>query len=103
MKPATFAPAYCAIYPGLAEIVREHGYALAVHGSMARDFDVICIPWVEKPSKPETVIHAICGRFAIHSIGAPELKTHGRIAYILSIGFGDCACDLSFMPIRGES
>lgn len=38
MKPANNAPVYCAIYPGLAEIARNFGYALTVHGSLARDF-----------------------------------------------------------------
>ncbi|OKN23544.1 hypothetical protein AM343_001586 [Klebsiella variicola] len=34
MKPANFAPVYCALYPALAEIARKHGYAMAIHGTM---------------------------------------------------------------------
>ena len=49
MKPANRAAVYAAaLYPDLAEIAREHGYALAVHGSLARDFDLIAVPWREK-------------------------------------------------------
>lgn len=40
MKAANFGPVYACIYPGLAEVTRAHGYALAAHGSMARDFDL---------------------------------------------------------------
>lgn len=99
MKPATFAPAYCALYPELAELARSHGYALAVHGSLSRDFDLIAVPWGEKPSDPYFLVKAIEERFTIRMIGGPEVKAHGRIAYSLSIGFGHCAVDLSFTPI----
>lgn len=44
MKPANNAPVYACMYQELAEICRAHGYALAIHGSMARDFDLIAIP-----------------------------------------------------------
>lgn len=99
MKSATFAPAYAAMYPALAEIARDHGYALAVHGSMARDFDVVCIPWTDQPADPETVVKAMCDTFAIRQIGAPDTRQHGRRVYTLSVEFGDCFLDLSFMPI----
>lgn len=98
MKPANFAPAYAALYAPLAELTREHGYALAVHGSMARDFDLVCIPWVDTPSSPDTVVEAITKRFAIQLIGEGKPKKHGRVAYTISIEFGECRLDLSFMP-----
>jgi hypothetical protein len=102
MKNANFSPAYCAIYPKLTELVRGHGYALAVHGSMARDFDLVCIPWVEYPDNPEKVIDSIVEKFAIERFGhqkEPALKQHGRLVYTLNLLFGDCFMDLSFMPI----
>lgn len=38
MKPPNYAPVYAAaLYPDLAELFRSHGYALACHGSLARD------------------------------------------------------------------
>lgn len=99
MKPATYGPLYAAcMYTDLAEIARAHGYALAVHGSLARDFDLICIPWIEIPSTHEQVIEAMCKRFSIMQAGKSEHKQHGRIAYTLAIMFGECSIDLSFMP-----
>lgn len=100
LKPtASYAPIYCGLYPELATLVREHGYALAVHGSLARDFDLICIPWVEEPSEPSIVVKAITDKFAIKSVGEPDTTFHGRERWTISISFGECFIDLSFMPI----
>lgn len=98
MKPANYAPVYSALYPELAEIARKHGYALAVHGSLARDMDVICIPWIDVPSEPQAVVSQITTEFDIRQIGEPATRQHGRIVYTISIGHGSCALDLSFMP-----
>lgn len=98
MKDPTYAPVYCALYPKLAAITREHGYALAIHGTLARDMDLICIPWVPKPSEPQTVVEAITSRFYIRQIGQAQAREHGRVAYLVSIGHGECAIDLSFTP-----
>lgn len=94
-----YGPVYAAaLYPGLARICVDHGWALAVHGSLARDFDLIAVPWSDSPSDPETVLSEIVAQFAVRLIGEPENKNHGRVAHTLSIGFGECYVDLSFMP-----
>jgi hypothetical protein len=94
-----YAPVYAAaLYPQLANIFQKHGYALAVHGSLARDFDIIAVPWGEKVSSPDEVIKAITDGFVIHVIGEPDTRNHGRVAYTISVGFGECALDLSFFP-----
>lgn len=100
MKGANFAPVYCALYPKLAEITRKHGYALAVHGTLGRDMDLICIPWVPVVSEPRTVIDEMTSTFDLWLLfeGKPTAKEHGREAYTICIGFGECAIDLSFMP-----
>lgn len=99
LKP-NFGPVYAAaMYPGLAPIFHRHGYALACHGSLARDFDLIAIPWAETVSKAEDVLKDVTSEWALTILGEAERKTHGRIAYTLSCGFGECAIDLSFFPI----
>lgn len=99
MKPANRAPIYAACcYPDLAEICRLHGYALGVHGSLARDFDLVAIPWAKVVAEPQVVLDAICGKFAVKYIGNPQQKEHGRIAYTLA-WLGDAFMDFSFMPI----
>lgn len=100
MKPANFAPVYACLYPKLAEIARMHGYALAAHGSMARDFDLVCIPWIENPREPQAVVDAITEAFSIRQLGDPEVKLHNRLVYTIIVEFGECFIDLSFMPIQ---
>lgn len=98
MKPANNAPIYLCAYAKLAEIARAHGYAMTVHGSQARDCDLICIPWVERPRRPIFVVFAIMDRFGWRFTGGPTEKPHGRIAYTLHLQWGDVYLDLQFMP-----
>lgn len=103
MKSANYAPVYCALYPQFAEIARKHGYAMAVHGSLGRDFDLICIPWIENPARPEVIVNEITTTFAVKTVGEPDTTFHGRQRWTLSIGFGECAIDLQFMPQAGAN
>jgi hypothetical protein len=102
LKP-NFAPVYAAaLYPGLAGIFHKHGYALAVHGSLARDFDLIAVPWTGQVSIPEAVVEEIIRTFSLRLIDQParfQIRNHGRVVYTLSCGFGECSIDLGFMPI----
>lgn len=102
MKSANYAPVYLAIYPKLADLVRSHGWALAVHGTMGRDFDLIAVPWVTSPITPEEVVESIIKTFAVKPVGWFELKEHNRRVITLSIGYGECFLDLSFTPIVGK-
>jgi hypothetical protein len=98
LKP-NYGPAYAAaMYPGLAAIFHRHGYALACHGSLARDFDLIAVPWAETVSDAAAVLKDVTTEYALTLVGEPERKNHGRMAYTLSCGFGECAIDLSFVP-----
>lgn len=99
MKPANYAPVYAGLYPELAEIARAKGYAMAVHGSMARDADLICIPWTREAAEPRAVVDAILAEFVMKEVrGDPETKEHGRIVYTLTIAAPECFIDLSFTP-----
>jgi hypothetical protein len=100
LKP-NYAPVYAAaMYPGLCEIFHRHGYALAVHGSLARDLDLIAIPWAGSISCPAKVLEDVTTEYAVRLIGEVEQKPWGRIAYTLSCGFADCAIDLSFIQAQ---
>lgn len=97
--PPSYAPVYAAMYPEIAVEVRKHGYALAIHGSLQRDFDLIAIPWTESASKPEDVVLALTKEFSLNHVGSVGLKPHGRTVFTLSCGWGHCAVDLGFMPL----
>jgi hypothetical protein len=70
-------------------IAREHGYALAVHGSLARDIDMVAVPWTERAGDPESLLKDMKGA-AIGVFGRARLdpsepdtwteKPHGRRA-----------------------
>lgn len=94
-----YGPVYAAaLYPDLARLCIAHGYALAVHGSLARDFDVVAIPWAEPLAEPQEVIDAITREFVIREVGSRGHRLYGRLVYTLSIGHGECAVDFSFAP-----
>ncbi|MFC3642273.1 hypothetical protein [Aquibium oceanicum] len=79
MKPANYAPVYAGLYPELAEIARKHGYAMAVHGSLARDADLICIPWTDEAESPQAIVDEITTTFAIRERhGGPKVLSTGE-------------------------
>jgi hypothetical protein len=98
MKSANMAPVYVGIYGELAELCRECGYALAVHGSLAKDFDLIAVPWVERPFTPDELVEKIVGTFALRVVGEPNSpKLHGRLCTTMIVSFGECYLDFSVM------
>jgi len=88
-----------AIYPDLAKIFQGHGYALAVHGSVARDFDLIAVPWAETVSSIDLVFDSVEKEFGV-KINRKDYadRNHGRRAWIMTFGFGESAVDLSLFP-----
>ena len=111
IKP-TYAAVYAAaLYPDLCKLFQKHGYALAVHGSLARDFDLIAVPWAETVTDHQTVLRELLATYAFHlldELDKPDVRNHGRLAYTISVGFGECAVDISFfnpcpsVSIRGS-
>ena len=78
--------------------VNSDGYALAVHGSMQRDFDLIAVPWEERAVSPEQLIRGLFLELGLKAQeGDPAEKEHGRLAYTLMLD-GDLFIDLSIMP-----
>lgn len=96
MKPAVLAPLYTAIYPELAEYFRSHGYALAIHGSMAKDFDLIAVPWTDEVSPIGVVVDGLESAYGMKSVSV-AVKNHGRICHTVIVGHGTCYLDLSFV------
>jgi hypothetical protein len=106
MKPPSFAPSYVWAYPILAEIANEHGYALAIHGSVTRDLDLVAIPWIEEVKAAEDLMQAIAkyvGRYMggltgdMVPLSQATIKPHGRLAWAIPLHNG-AVIDLSVMP-----
>lgn len=98
---------YASRLPAIREVAREHGYAIGVHGSTRRDFDLIAAPWREGAADPDTLAHAIAQAACGIDRAGPynwEKKPAGRVATSIPICWpewcqpGAGHIDLSVMP-----
>ena len=107
-KPNKNPKGYIAILGLLHDVCKQHGYAMGVHGTLGRDLDLICVPWVEQASEPEKLIEAlahICGGkvpvMFQDSDGKlcdnPVVRPHGRQGWVIHLGGGPYL-DVSVMP-----
>ncbi len=106
------------LLPALREIARRHGYALAVHGSLKRDIDLIACPWRDGACDATALAGELfraselitgyatwpSGWSAMSAFdppsGAlpnPEKKPHGRLGWMIFLSGGPYI-DLSVMP-----
>lgn len=122
MKPPTFAPFFACLYPSLCEVARKHGYALAIHGTVTADLDLIAVPWTEEAVDGEELRDALmahigsCGYDDLlrragldeaevakvmatkpRDVTGAQLKPHGRRAWNLYLDAG-AKVDLSVFP-----
>ena len=106
--------AYERLIGPLRETARVLGYALAVHGSLARDIDLVAVPWTET-----AVSQVALAEFLIQSVRQnndgiayvrndgkdpndetkrnPTSRPHGRLTWSIYLGGGPYI-DLSVMP-----
>lgn len=59
MKPPTRAPFFACLYHALCDTARKHGYALAIHGTVTTDLDLVAIPWTEEAAAAEVLRDAL--------------------------------------------
>lgn len=92
-------------------IAREHGYAIAVHGSLRaeRDIDLLAAPWAKDAHAFSTLVRAISTLPYLHRPKSerPTPKPHGRLATVWIVKHRARGCpayiDLSVMPRGGAS
>lgn len=102
MKNARRAPYFCALFPSLCEIAQRLGYALCVHGSMNRDFDVVAVPWTTAAVPATELVAALMDGMALrvepqNVDNTPRLRPHGRLAWVLHFD-SQAYLDLSVLP-----
>ncbi len=94
------------ILPAAREAAQACGYALAAHGSLARDIDLIAVPWEGPAKSPRELAEAI--RVAVKAVSPsgecfatdwdhPGWKAYGRVVFSLQLGNGPYI-DLSVTP-----
>lgn len=94
-------PAYYAlIYERLRVTARIHGYALALHGSLSKDMDLLAVPWVKGARAGSTLAKAVAAKIdgLVMKQNNPGKKPHGRLAWTILFGGGGTFIDLSIMP-----
>lgn len=99
---------YATYYGIMKEVAAIYGYAIAIHGSMVRDLDLIAVPWVEKPGSVIDMFKEFNKRIGLEKSNinskpydSVSEKPHGRTAYTLSTGGGGYV-DISVMPTKGK-
>lgn len=85
---------------------KNQGYAIAVHGSLNRDIDLVAIPWREGAMDADSLVDVICGAVT-GAVGSClkhgeewTPKPHGRQArtLLVYVGQNHMQLDLSVMP-----
>lgn len=113
MKPCDYdsRPLYEKLIEPLRARARELGYALAVHGTLKRDIDLIACPWIEEAGTADALAQAlyeVCVELTDggcimrdldpwHLEGCPGHKPHGRLCWTIHFGGGPYI-DLAVMP-----
>lgn len=104
---------YAVILPVAIAAARACGYALAVHGSMADDLDLIAVPWVDEAKSDIELVDALCkavGGFVPGGVmpgfsmdAKPVIEKnrkampHGRLSFNIH-WMGHVRIDLAVMP-----
>jgi hypothetical protein len=103
-----------ALLEPLREMAKKHGYAVAVHGSLARDIDLVAIPWTAEAVSAPELVAALYEVIVEKNDGvgwfqkgeppsyylAGEEKPHGRRAWSIYLGRDEHGpyLDISVMP-----
>ena len=95
---------YAAIWEDLRNAALDKGWALALHGSLSSDMDIMGMPWTENASTVEEMVQSLSNCFtgSIWKEGHANPfydKPFGRVVYTLTI-WADFYVDLSVMDSR---
>lgn len=104
-RSPTFPAFFAMLYQMLAREAKKKGYALALHGSMARDLDVIACPWTDEAVPAEELVESlrsVCDAWKSDGDPNPTIKPHGRKAWVLHFVGSGTYIDLSVMPVGSE-
>lgn len=105
-RAAENVAAFALMIDPIRKVARQLGYAIGVHGSLAKDIDLIAAPWTEEAVEAIVLIKAIQHIVKAFTAGAwgqfshdamPQAKPHGRLAW--SINFWGGFFDISVMPL----
>ncbi len=99
---------YSQILPRIRKAAKDLGYAIAIHGTLQRDLDLLAVPWIEEAAEPAELVKVIADAVSGYVIGdgvdnhgyvseRPTEQPHGRMSWNICWG-GKAFIDLSVMP-----
>lgn len=94
---------YAAMWNDLRQAALDKGWALALHGSLASDMDIMAMPWTECATNPDEMIKALrecftdCEDITVSKNEMPN----NRMVYTLSV-WADFYLDINIMRVNKD-
>lgn len=89
---------YAAMWEDFRRTALNNGWALALHGSLASDMDIMAMPWTIDAVATKDLIESLRNLFSIPEkikiIETRNIGSHNRIVYTMAI-WGDFYIDIS--------
>lgn len=90
---------YAAMWDDIRQAAMDVGWAVALHGSLASDMDIMAMPWVENSESFETLIYRITTLFSDNKLVENYVityneKPHNRVVASIPI-WADFYLDIS--------
>lgn len=81
---------YASMYEDIRKTAMDLGWAVALHGSLKSDMDIMAMPWVENSTSFETLVRSIVKLFEDNELANEytinyTCKPHGRIVATIPI------------------
>jgi hypothetical protein len=95
------AATYAWIIPALQKAGRKLGYAVAVHGSLARDLDLVAVPWTNQAVSARKLAEDFHRRLG-GRLTKGTRRPHGRVSYAIVLDRSHFYVDLAVMPRRPQ-
>lgn len=98
------AVAYACLYQRLAQVARDHGYALAMHGSLVADLDLVAVPWTPDAVSDMALASALAAAVpgSLHADQWTQPRPGGVKKHIIHLGGGPYL-DLCVTPLAALS
>jgi hypothetical protein len=77
---------HAVILPALVQVGVDCGYAVALHGSLRRDLDLIAVPWVKWAVPPKELVERLARVCHGKVISEPSRHPHGRLSFEIHLG-----------------
>lgn len=97
---------YAAIWDDLRNAAFDCGWALGLHGSLAKDMDIMAMPWTEEAKPVEDMIQSLINCFTPNPFEDLNKQPHynkpnNRVVYTIRI-WKDLYLDVNIIQLKDE-